>query len=89
MKAANTAGLYTNLYESLPIDFVVSGSVRKVDNHVRISVQLTNVGAEASVWSQSYDREVQADMVGQEDEIARSIVAQVAKLSMRATPISR
>jgi len=89
-RASNgNSGTVAGLYDSPSIDFVVSGSVRKVDNHLRIFVQLTNVAAQASVWSQNYDREIQSDAVDSQDDIARAIMTQVAKFSMRTTPVSR
>lgn len=89
-RASNaSAGAAASLYETPSIDFVVSGSVRKVDNHVRIFVQLTNVGTEASVWSQNYDRELHGGAIEPPDDIARSIMTQVARLSVRAAPVAR
>jgi TolB-like protein len=74
---------------SPPIDYVVSGSVRKIDNRLRIFVQLTNVGAQASIWSRSYDRDLDSDGIERQGDIARSIVTELAKLPIRAAPVGR
>ncbi len=51
---------------------VLEGSVRKLGNRIRITVQLVNVADGFHLWSERYDREMQ-DIFSVQDEIARSI----------------
>jgi adenylate cyclase len=42
----------------LQVGTILEGSVRKADNHVRISAQLIDVASQGHLWSQEYDREL-------------------------------
>lgn len=56
----------------LNVRTVLEGSVRKSGKRLRITVQLTDVGAGFSLWSARYDREM-ADVFAIQEEIAESI----------------
>ena len=43
----------------LKIGTILEGSVRKAGSRLRISVQLIDVGSEAPIWAQKYDRELE------------------------------
>ncbi len=58
---------------------VLEGTVRKLGDRVRITVQLTNVTDGRALWSDRYDREV-TDIFAIQDEIATTIVS-----TLRAT----
>ena len=58
--------------ETLNVNSILEGSVRKEGNSVRITVQLTNVADGFSIWSESYDRKLTEIFVIQE-EIATSV----------------
>jgi adenylate cyclase len=58
--------------EQLNVRTVLEGSVRRVDNRLRITVQLVNAADGYHLWSQRYDREMK-DIFEIQDEIARSI----------------
>ena len=51
---------------------IVEGSVRRVDNRLRVTAQLIDVATDRHLWSQTFDREV-TDIFAIQDEIARSI----------------
>jgi adenylate cyclase len=59
--------------ERLSVRSVLTGSVRKSDGHLRITVQLQNVADGYQLWSERYDREMK-DVFAIQDDIARSIV---------------
>ena len=42
----------------LRVGTIVEGSVRRIDNQVRISAQLIDVASQGHLWSQEYDREL-------------------------------
>ena len=57
----------------LNVRHLLDGSVRKLGNRVRITVQLVDASNGYQVWSERYDREL-ADIFEVQDEIARAIV---------------
>ena len=58
--------------EQLNVRTDLEGSVRRVDNQLRINVQLVNAADGFHLWSERYDREMK-DVFAIQDEIARSI----------------
>ena len=60
----------------LNVAAVLEGSVRKIDNRVRVSVQLVKVSDGYHLWSGTYDRALDDILVVQED-IARSVVKEL------------
>ncbi len=61
---------------------VIEGSVRKVGNTVRITIQLIDASDGKHTWAERYDRELR-DVFAIQDEVIREIVA---ALSLRLTP---
>ncbi len=58
----------------LKIRTLLTGSVRKAGNRLRITAQLVNVKDGYHLWSERYDREI-ADIFAIQDEISHAIVA--------------
>lgn len=56
------------------VHYVVEGSVRKIANRVRITVQLIDARTDRHVWAERYDREL-TDIFAMQDEVTASIVA--------------
>ncbi|ANY82567.1 hypothetical protein BB934_30285 (plasmid) [Microvirga ossetica] len=56
------------------VQYLVQGSIRRLDDRVRITVQLIETATGDHVWSERYDRE-QASLFAVQDEIVRTIVA--------------
>jgi serine/threonine protein kinase len=67
--------------ETLNVNSVLEGSVRKSGNRVRISVQLISVAEGNNLWSERFDREM-TDVFEIQDEISQNIVG---KLKVRLT----
>ncbi|MCY1127013.1 winged helix-turn-helix domain-containing protein [Frigidibacter sp. RF13] len=67
----------------LGVQYVVQGSVRKIANRVRISVQLIDAGKLAHVWGEHYDREL-TDIFAIQDEITQMIAARLARQARTA-----
>ena len=59
--------------ERLRVALVVEGSLRKVENKLRITAQLINVDDGCHLWSEKYDCAM-AEVFAIQDEIARGIV---------------
>ena len=58
--------------QQLKAAFVLTGSIRRAGNRLRISAQLVDAATDSLVWSERYDREM-ADVFEVQDEIARKI----------------
>ncbi|MCH7806392.1 MAG: hypothetical protein IH995_04535 [Proteobacteria bacterium] len=59
--------------ETLNVDHILEGSVRKQGNRVRITAQLIDVKTDRHLWSETYDREL-TDIFEIQDEISNAIV---------------
>lgn len=57
----------------LDVGTVLEGSVRRAGNRVRITAQLIDVASDATLWAETYDRELR-DVFAIQDDIAQSIV---------------
>src|SRR4029077_12363785 len=82
--------------EKLGVYYLLEGSVRKSADRVRIAVELIKSGDGASVWSETYDRELK-DIFAVQSEIAGAVAKQLkvallgnngqaAQLAAAATP---
>jgi adenylate cyclase len=58
----------------LGVQYVAEGSVRKVGNRVRITIQLIEADADRHIWAERYDRELK-DIFEIQDEVTRTIAA--------------
>lgn len=63
--------------EDLNVRYVLEGSVRKVENRVRVTAQLINAATDHHMWAQNYDREL-SDIFALQDEITQEISATIA-----------
>jgi TolB-like protein len=59
--------------EELGVQFVLEGSLRKVEDRVRITSQLTDALSGHHLWAERYDRTVK-DMFTIQDEITKNII---------------
>jgi TolB-like protein len=41
--------------------YLLEGNVRRVDNRIRVHVQLINAGRDKSIWAETYDRDLPMD----------------------------
>src|SRR5882724_1348019 len=76
-------GNLSEIGKQLGVAHVLEGSVQKVGDQVRVSVQLINAQNDSHVWADTYDRKL-TDIFGVESEIAKSIAE-----SLRATLTGR
>ena len=64
----------TDVGRKLGVGYVVEGSVRKVGNRVRITVQLVEAATGNHIWAERYDRDLE-DVFAVQDEVVATIVA--------------
>ena len=57
----------------LNVETVLSGTVRRSGNRLRVACRLTSVADGSQIWSERYDREM-ADVFALQDDITRAIV---------------
>lgn len=69
--------------KKLGVQYVVEGSVRKIGNRVRVTVQLIDAASTAYVWGEHYDREL-TDIFAIQDEITQMIAARLARQARTA-----
>ncbi len=62
-----------DIAERLDVDHVLEGSVRKMNNRVRITAQLIDATTDKHLWSETYDRHL-SDIFRIQDEIATAVV---------------
>lgn len=63
--------------DELGAQYLVSGSVQRLDNRIRINVQLMDAEAGLQVWGHRYDREME-DVFALQDEITATLVSTLA-----------
>jgi adenylate cyclase len=56
------------------VDYVLEGSVRKVGDRIRVTVQLIDAETDRHIWAERYDRDLE-DVFAIQDEMTRAIVA--------------
>ena len=82
MKYKGTLKDVATIGRELRVGTILEGSVRRVNNHVRISAQLIDVASQSYLWSQEYDREL-TGVFGIQSDIATR-VAQRLKVQLTA-----
>jgi tetratricopeptide (TPR) repeat protein len=74
--------------KALNVATVLEGSVRKVGNRARISVQLVKVSDSYHLWSEIYDRTLD-DIFAVQDDIAQSVVKELRAMLTGEAPDSK
>jgi len=62
--------------ERLKVNYVLEGSVRKMDSRIRITAQLIDARDDRHLWSETYDRHL-SDIFRIQDEIATAVVGEL------------
>ena len=63
--------------DELGAQFIVRGSVRRAGSRIRLSIQLLDAHAEATLWAHRFDRELE-DVFVVQDELSSTIVSTLA-----------
>src|SRR5579863_8335292 len=71
--------------ETLGVNNVLEGSVRRAGNRLRITAQLIHAADGSHLWSERYDREL-TDVFAIQDEIAQAIVGAL-KVTLAGKPV--
>jgi TolB-like protein len=69
---------FAAIRERLKAEFVVTGSLRRADERIRIAVRLSDAASEGAIWAERYDRPA-SDLFGLQDEISELVAAAIAR----------
>ena len=72
----------TQVGQELKVDAILTGSVQRSGDQVRISVQLFQIATEQNLWADSYDRDFR-DMLALQRDVTQDIVG---KIRIKLTP---
>jgi TolB-like protein/Flp pilus assembly protein TadD len=72
----NTAKTITEICEELGVAFLLEGSFQKIDNQVRLIVQLIEPGKEGHAWAKKYDRSW-TDIFAVQSEVAQLVAQEI------------
>lgn len=92
---ATTSLRVPDIGRELGVEMIIEGSVYRVDDSVRIVVQLIDAAADEHLWSESYERDL-TDVLRLQSDITREIAEQVqvvltaeeSRLLTRAGPVN-
>jgi tetratricopeptide (TPR) repeat protein len=80
-----TTKSYSDIAKELHVDLLITGSVTRSQNQVRVSVQLINPATGAQLWADSYERAIN-DVLQLQSDVVSSITQQ---LRLKMTPEER
>lgn len=72
LKYASSGMTLSEIGKELKVDYIVEGSVRRIGNHVRVTVQLIDASNENHLWANNFEREL-VDSFATQSEISREI----------------
>ena len=72
----NRTATMDEISKKLSVNYIVEGSVKIIDDNLRVNVMLFDIAKNNSIWSDSYNNTLQ-DILHVQDEIASSIVAKL------------
>jgi TolB-like protein/Flp pilus assembly protein TadD len=72
MKYKGTSKTIDEISKELNLDYVVLGSVRRIQNNVRISVELVQTSDQSQLWSQVYEQPIR-EMPSVHVQVARQV----------------
>ena len=76
------------LAKDINADYILEGSIRKIDDRAAITAQLIQVTNQSVVWAQSYERDVK-ELLRLQDEVAAAIIGEVLKNLPHTSPPAR
>lgn len=68
--------ILSEIADALGVERLITGSVARVGDRVRITLQLINVLTDENIWAESYEREL-SDILTLQGEVARTVAREV------------
>ena len=72
--------------KALDVEYVLEGSVRRNDSHVRITATLVDVRTQTQLWAESYDHDVRDVLLTQRD-VAMNVASSLTMSVLRAATV--
>ena len=69
---------FSAIHEKLKADFVVTGSVRRAEDRIRIALRLSDARSEEAIWAERYDRPI-SELFSLQDEISELVAAAIPR----------
>ena len=69
---------FAAIRETLKADFVVTGTVRRAGERIRITLRLSNLETGEAIWAERYDRPI-SDIFALQDEISELVASTIAR----------
>ena len=69
---------FSTIQEKLKADFVVTGSVRRSEERIRIALRLSDARSEEAIWAERYDRPI-SELFSLQDEISELVAAAIPR----------
>jgi TolB-like protein len=69
---------FSTIHEKLKADFVVTGSVRRSEDRIRIALRLSDGRSEEAIWAERYDRPI-SELFSLQDEISELVAAAIPR----------
>ena len=66
------------LRQTIGADFIVSGSIRRSDDRIRVAARLTDTETRAAIWAEQFDRPL-ADLFDLQDEVSGRVAGTIAR----------
>lgn len=88
LQYTNTSKSVQHIASELRVAYILSGSVRYMDDQVRLAVQLLDGTNGSHIWAQTYDRKIE-DLFRLQDEIASQIVSRLSATLVKSAKQSR
>jgi eukaryotic-like serine/threonine-protein kinase len=76
MQYARTTKTVPQIAQELKVDAVLEGSVLRIGNEVRITIELVDARTDRSVWGNSYEGAV-SDVMSLQSEVAQAVVREI------------
>jgi TolB-like protein/Tfp pilus assembly protein PilF len=76
MSFKNTTLSLKEIARELNVSAILEGSVRRIENNVRITVQLIDAGTDTHLWSEIYDRNI-SDIFSIQSEVAQAVAREL------------
>jgi TolB-like protein len=69
---------FSAIHETLKADFVVTGSVRRSADRIRIALRLSDAKSGEALWAERYDRQI-SELFSLQDEISELVAAAIPR----------
>ena len=73
---ADTKKSLRDIGRELDVDAILTGSIQRSGDRIRINAQLSDAATERSVWAETYERPI-GDVLALQDELARTIAERI------------